>query len=83
MSDAPSEEQMWFDNPAVIAGAKVNAMWRDLAQQITDAVPTFVINDDPEKALQWARYAEACWWQATGDSDTNDLKDVLKLRDPE
>jgi hypothetical protein len=55
----------------------VNAMWLGLARQLADAVPDIVIADDPEKAIRWATCAEACFWKATGDSDTHDVKDVL------
>lgn len=57
----------------------VNAMWKQLAEQIMGAIPDIVIADDPAKAIRWAAAAEACFWKSTGDSDTHDVKDVLPL----
>ena len=59
------------------AGERVNAMWLRLAEQIAEGVPDLVINDQPQAAIRWATYAEACFWKATGEADTHDVKDVL------
>lgn len=71
MSDDPFE---WH--------VKVNEMWAKLGQQLADAVPDIVIEGDPRKAIVWATCAEACFWKATGDSDTHDVKDVLSVVPP-
>jgi hypothetical protein len=60
------------------AGERVSTMWRSLGEQLAALVPTLVIdNDDPVKAIKWATCAEACFWKATGDAATHDVKDVL------
>lgn len=60
------------------AGLRVAAMWRALGEQIAAVVPNVVINaDDPAEAIRWATCAEACFWKASGDADTHDVKDVL------
>ena len=58
---------------------KVNAMWLALGEQIANAVPGFVEDSRPQKAIRWATYAEACFWKATGEADTHDVSDVLPL----
>lgn len=61
------------------AGERTSKMWLALAEQIADAVPTLIINnDDPVKAIRWATCAEACFWKATGEADTHDVGDILK-----
>lgn len=60
------------------AGERVSDMWRALGEQIAGAIPDIIINDStPTRALRWATCAEACFWKATGDADTHDVKDVL------
>lgn len=57
---------------------RTSAMWLALGEQIAAAIPDIVIgSDDPAKAVRWATCAEACFWKATGDADTHDVKDVL------
>lgn len=68
---------MTDDYDSLKAGQRVSSMWLALAEQLSGAVPDIVIADDPAKALRWATYAEACFWKATGESDTHDIKDVL------
>jgi len=58
---------------------KVNAMWLALGEQIAAAVPDLVIDSKPTLAIRWAACAEACFWKATGEADTHDVKDVLPL----
>lgn len=59
------------------AGERTSAMWLKLAEQIEAAIPDHVIANDPQRAIQWACCAEACFWKATGEADTHDVKDVL------
>jgi hypothetical protein len=55
-------------------------MWLALAEQIAGAIPDIIItSDDPAKAIRWATCAEACFWKATGEADTHDVKDVLRV----
>lgn len=61
------------------AADKTNAMWLALAEQIAATVPDLVIASDPVEAIRWATCAEACFWKSTGDADTHDVKDVLKV----
>jgi hypothetical protein len=56
-----------------------NRMWEDLGKQIAAAIPDIVIADNPAKAIRWATAAEACFWKATGECDTHDVKDALPL----
>ena len=58
---------------------KVNAMWLALGEQLAAAVPDIVIDSKPTLAIRWAVCAEACFWKATGEADTHDIKDVLPL----
>lgn len=70
---------MTEDYDSMKAGEKVSNMWLALAEQIAAAIPDIVISaDDPGKAIRWATCAEACFWQATGDADTHDVKDVCQ-----
>lgn len=59
------------------AGERCNEMWRSLGEQIAGALPDIVIDGNPQKAVRWATFAEACFWKATGEADTHDVKDVL------
>lgn len=68
---------MTEDYDAIKAGERVSDMWLKLAEQLAGAIPDIVIDDSPEKAIRWATCAEACFWKATGDADTHDVKDVL------
>lgn len=58
-------------------GERVAKMWADLGEQIATAIPDFVIEGKPVRAIHWATCAEACFWKATGESDTHDIKDVM------
>lgn len=62
------------------AGKKTSDLWLALGEQIAAAIPDIVINDDPVKAIRWATCAEACFWKATGEADTHDVKDVLAVQ---
>lgn len=65
---------------SIVAGERVSAMWLKLAEQLSEAVPDIVVGlSDPAKAIRWAAAAEACFWKATGDADTHDIKDALPL----
>lgn len=61
----------------IAASEKISAMWLALAEQIAGAIPDLVIGSNPTEAIRWATCAEACFWQATGEADTHDVKDVL------
>lgn len=56
---------------------RIGSMWLRLAEQIEGALPDIIIEGKPEMAIRWGRCAEACFWQATGEADANDIKDVL------
>lgn len=60
------------------ASEKINAVWLALGEQIAAAIPDLVISSDPTEAIRWATCAEACFWKATGEAATHDVKDVLK-----
>jgi hypothetical protein len=71
-------EDDFFDSDK--AAAATTKMWRELGEQIATAVPDIVIGGEPVKAVQWATCAEACFWKATGECDTHDVKDVLGVK---
>lgn len=56
---------------------RIGKMWAELGEQIAAAIPDILIADDPTKAIRWATCAEACFWKATGEADTHDVKDIL------
>lgn len=62
---------------------RCSKMWFALGEQISSAIPDIVLGDQPEKAIRWATCAEACFWKATGECDTHDVKDVLATVRPE
>jgi len=62
------------------AGERCGKMWLALGEQIASAIPNMVIGGEPETAIRWATCAEACFWKATGECDTHDVKDVLPPR---
>jgi hypothetical protein len=65
-----------FDGMA--AGKRVSNMWRELAEQISGAIPDIVSGDnDPGRAIRWAACAEAAFWKATGEAETHDVVDVI------
>jgi len=69
-----------FDYDSFEAGERVSTMWLALAEQIRAAIPDILIGHaDPGNAIRWATCAEACFWKATGDAATHDVKDVLAL----
>lgn len=59
------------------AARATSQMWLKLGEQIATAIPDLIIDGRPVEALRWATCAEACFWKATGEADTHDIKDVL------
>jgi hypothetical protein len=57
---------------------KVNRMWSRLARRIERRLPDILEKYGPQDAVRHATFAEACYWKATGESDTHDVKDVLR-----
>lgn len=69
-------DDTYFDSDK--AASAVGKMWRDLGEQLASIIPEIVSEQgDPVKAVRWATCAEACFWKATGEADTHDVKDVL------
>lgn len=65
---------------AAAASLRINAMWEKLARKFEKRALDVAGSDEPfarTTALNYARAAEACYWQATGDEDTVAIKDVL------
>jgi hypothetical protein len=58
------------------AGERVSNLWMDLAVKIAATLPDLAATD-PAQAIRHACCAEACFWKATGEADTHDVKDVL------
>lgn len=49
-------------------------MWLGLAEHAHAAAKEILVaSSTPEVAAQWAKYAEAFYWRATGESDAIDL----------
>jgi hypothetical protein len=62
------------------AGLRINAMWERLARKFEKRATDLAGSDEPfarTTALNYARTAEACYWQSTGDEDCVAIKDVL------
>jgi hypothetical protein len=74
-------DEDFFDSDA--AAKATSSMWRSLGEQIAAAIPLVVSDElDPVRAIRWATCAEACFWKATGECDTHDVKDVLTPAHP-
>lgn len=58
------------------AGERVAGMWLKLAELIEGFAVQQAVND-PVQAIRDACCAEACFWKATGEADSHDVKDVL------
>ncbi len=67
---------------SIECGERVSNMWLALGEQIAGALPDIVIEGNPIKAIHWATCAEACFWKATGEADTHDVKDVMSQPEP-
>lgn len=67
----------------ITASERTNAMWDALGDAIESQVQEFVAAGNPQEAIRWATCAEACFWKATGEADTHDVKDVLVSPDRE
>jgi hypothetical protein len=79
---AMTEEDTGFDS--MKACERVAAMWLKLAETIENGIVSMVVDGDkPEAAIRWATCAEACFWKATGEADSHDVKDVLALSSEE
>jgi hypothetical protein len=76
MTEEAEEQIFVFDSDK--AAQRVSRLWADLGERIATAVVGFE-GDDPVDAIRWACCAEACFWKATGEADTHDVKDVLAL----
>lgn len=57
---------------------KINAMWLRLARRIDRKLPAILEKCGPRYAVDYARFAEACYWQATGDAESHGVTDVLR-----
>jgi len=55
---------------------RIGKMWLNLAELIEAAIPSVLTEVGPEEAIQYGRCSEACFWQATGEATSNDLKDI-------
>jgi hypothetical protein len=60
------------------AAERVNKMWQMLGETIEAGIQDMAL-DDPAKAIRYACAVEACFWKATGECDTHDVKEVLPL----
>jgi hypothetical protein len=68
---------------AVTVNSEVCSMWLELARSFRGtAVANADIVEELDDAgrmrtINAARFAEACFWQSTGDDDTINLRDIL------
>lgn len=60
---------------------RIAAMWLKLAETIEGFAVQQAVND-PVQAIRDACAAEACFWKATGEASSHDVKDVLALSVP-
>lgn len=67
-------EGEYFDSDK--ACSRISTMWLALGDKIAAAALNFEEGDAAE-AVRFACCAEACFWKATGEADTHDVKDVL------
>lgn len=56
------------------AANATNRMWLRLARKLDKSIDG---ENNLTTQLRTARAAEACYWQATGEGTSNDLKDVI------
>jgi hypothetical protein len=68
-------EDDYFDSDK--AAKRIGSMWLALGDKIAAATVNFE-EGDPAEAVRWATCAEACFWKATGEADTHDVKHVLR-----
>lgn len=61
------------------AGEATTKLWLSLGELIAAAIPGAVEDGEMVKAVHWATCAEACYWKATGEADTHDVKDILAI----
>lgn len=59
--------------------ARLSRMWSKAGKQFSDAIPDAIIAGDMHRAIHLALCAEACFWKATGETDTHGIKDLLPL----
>lgn len=64
------------DMPIVIGN-----MWADLARLIHGQIADIYIGQGPVQAMQYAKYAEACYWKAQGEDPSFSAKDILSSSD--
>lgn len=57
---------------------RTSEMWLALGTKL--AADAISFGGDPAEAVRWATCAEACFWKATGEADTHDVKDVVAPR---
>ena len=58
--------------------ARTCKMWLRLGNQLAKGAPDLVERGYHLQAIQWAICAEACFWQATGEADSFNLKDAIQ-----
>jgi hypothetical protein len=59
------------------AFARNSRMWLKLGGLFERAAYAHVEKNNPHSAMQCARMAEVCFWQATGEMDCVAMKDVV------
>jgi hypothetical protein len=52
-------------------------LWSRLARQIESAIPDAYIEGGPEKAMHFAQCAEACFWAARGESESETATKIV------
>ena len=69
----PIDPAIEYDDFPVI----VTNMWVDLAKLIHGQIPDVYIDKGPEEAMRFAWCAEACYWQARGESESPDTAKII------
>lgn len=70
--------ESFFDSDR--AATRCNRMWRKLGGVLERYAFDRVERGLPNAAMQAARMAEVCFWQATGEMDCVAMKDVVPLQ---
>lgn len=71
-----TEDEKIFSFDSDMAAQRVSQMWAKLGEQLAESCMSV---GDHQLAIRYACAAEACFWKATGEADTHDVKDVLAM----
>lgn len=64
------------------SGARAAAMWERLASSIEECAHSMVIEGDVERAVRWAMFADACFYQSTGEGPAQAVTELVGKSEP-